>query len=310
MGAVINLKDFSTYRSVLMGVAIVFIMASHSLGRFALYGNIGVEWFLIISAIGQYYSLKKNPDWRLYYKRRLKRILPAYLIVAIPFFLIRYPFSLTDFLIRLSGLNLVFFWERTFWFVSLIFICYLIAPYYYQVVNKYKASIVIPFVVVAITFLLSFHMPRTQILVTRIPMFLLGMNFGKSVYEGVSIRNERDYWLCLVVSILAILLVLLINYRIVVGIELYRLIYFFCGIPSLFLILSIVKKIRFLNEPLSFLGSISYEIYLLHESIVLAICLSFPFPKIVNVLISYVIAVSLAYILHTIVNHFFKPAIR
>ena len=309
MGTVINLKDFSTYRSVLMGVAIIFIMASHSLGRFALYGNIGVEWFLIVSAIGQYYSLKKNPDRRLYYKRRLKRILPAYLIVAIPFFLIRYPLSFKDFIIRLTGLNLVFFWERTFWFVSLILICYLIAPFYYQIVSKYKTSIVIPFAVVAITFLLSFHMPRTQILVTRIPIFLLGMNLGKSVYEGVSIRNERDYWLCFVASVLAMIVVLLINYKLSVGIELYRLFYFFCGIPSLFLILSIVKKISFLNAPLSFLGSISYEIYLLHESIVLAICLTFPFPKIINVLISYVVAVLLAFLLHRIVNHINRQAI-
>ena len=310
MDKVINLKDFSIYRTVLMGVAIIFIMASHSLGRFALYGNIGVEWFLIVSAIGQYYSLKKTPDRRLYYRRKLKRILPAYLIVAIPFFLIRYPFSFKDFLIRLSGLNLVFFWERTFWFVLLILICYLIAPFYYQIINKYKKSIVIPFALVVITFFLSFYLPRTQILVTRIPIFLLGMNFGKSIYDGVCIKSERNCLFCFLVSILAIVLVLLINYKIKVGIELYRLIYFICGIPSLFFILSIVKKIKFLIEPLSFLGSISYELYLLHESIVLALCLSLPLPKFINVLISYVISVSLAFILHTIINHIIKPAIR
>ena len=305
----IKLTPFSEYRSVLMGVAIIFIMASHSLGRFALFGNIGVEWFLISSAIGQFYSLKKNDEIWSFYKRKIIRVLPAYLIVAIPFFLIRYPFSFKDFFVRLSGLNLVFFWERTFWFVSLILICYFLAPFYYQIANRYKTCIVIPFALAAITFLLSFHMPRTQILVTRIPIFLLGMNLGKSVYEGDSISGELNYWLCFVVSVLAMLLVILVNY-IAVGIELYRLVYFFCGIPSFFFILSIVKKIRFLNGALSFLGSISYEIYLLHESIVLAICLSFPFPKIINVLISYVVAVSFAFILHTIVNHIIKPAIK
>ena len=69
-----------------MGVAIVFIMATHSIGRFALYGNIGVEWFLIVSAIGQFYSLSKDQHLGHYYKRRFTRILPTYLIVAIPFF--------------------------------------------------------------------------------------------------------------------------------------------------------------------------------------------------------------------------------
>lgn len=93
MDGKINLKDFSAYRSVLMGVAIIFIMASHSLGRFALYGNIGVEWFLIVSAIGQFYSLSKDDNTERYYRKRLIRLLPAYLAVAIPFFLIKYHFS-------------------------------------------------------------------------------------------------------------------------------------------------------------------------------------------------------------------------
>jgi len=83
----IKLTLFSEYRSVLMGVAIIFIMASHSLGRFALNGNIGVEWFLISSAIGQFYSLKKNDEKWSFYKRKIIRVLPAYLIIAIPYFL-------------------------------------------------------------------------------------------------------------------------------------------------------------------------------------------------------------------------------
>lgn len=100
---IIDLSSFSTFRAELMGVAVILIMASHTLGGYAAYGIIGVEWFLFLSVIGQYYSLKKNSDSYSFYKRKILRILPAYLIVAIPYFLIKYPSSLKDFVIRLSG---------------------------------------------------------------------------------------------------------------------------------------------------------------------------------------------------------------
>ena len=145
MEKVIYLKDFSTYRSVLMGVAIIFIMASHTLGGYAAYGIIGVEWFLVLSAIGQFYSLKNNSNLLCYYKKRLVRILPAYLIVAIPYFLINTSSSVSEFLIRISSLNLALWGEKYFWFVSLILICYLLALLYFKVIDSRRSHIVIPF---------------------------------------------------------------------------------------------------------------------------------------------------------------------
>lgn len=291
-----------------MGVAIVFIMASHSIGRFALYGNIGVEWFLIVSAIGQYFSLSKDRHPGRYFKRRFLRIIPAYLIVAIPFFIIRsYP-SFQDFLIRITGLNLLFWGERIFWFVTLIVICYLLTPVYYAFIQRVKVSYILPFLIVAITFPLSFHIPKTEILVTRLPIFFLGMNLGKMVYEQKHIDNKTGCMACYAFSLLALLAVILINY-VGVGVEIQRLVYFFCGIPSLFFILTLIKLFPFAHGTLSFIGSVSYEIYLLHESIVLALCLLLPLPKIISVLISYCLAILLAYLLHSLVSRlFFKKS--
>ena len=161
---------------------------------------------------------------------------------------------------------------------------------------------ILPFVLVAITFFLSFNLPKTQILVTRIPIYLLGLSLGKSVYEEKRLKSKTVCLGCYAVSFLSMLLVVLINY-VGVGIEIQRLVYFFCGIPSLFLVLSIVKLFPFTHAPLSFIGNVSYEIYLLHESIVLAICLLLPFPKLICVLISYIFAVLFAYLLHTIVAY-------
>ncbi|MBQ6299249.1 MAG: acyltransferase [Bacteroidales bacterium] len=296
--------DFSTYRSALMGVAIVFIMATHSIGRFALYGNIGVEWFLIVSAIGQFYSLSKDQHLGHYYKRRFTRILPTYLIVAIPFFILRsYP-SFQDFIIRITGLNLFFWGERIFWFVTLIVICYLLAPFYFKLIQRFKGSFILPFLLVAITFPLSYHLPKTEILVTRLPIFFLAMNLGKLVYEKKTIEDKTACIACYILSFLAFLAVVLINYS-GTRVQIHRFVYFFCGIPSLFFILTLVQLFSFSKGILSFIGNVSYEIYLLHESIILALCLMLPLPKVVNVLISYVLAIAFAYLLHSLVSLLF-----
>lgn len=301
---VIDLKDFSRFRSVLMGVAVFFIMACHSLGGWAAYGIIGVEWFLILSAIGQFYSLKRNSDTYSFYKRKILRILPAYLIVAIPYFLIKYPTNFKDFVIRLSGLNLPFWGEMAFWFVSLILLCYLITPLYYSFILKCRYSFIAPFVIAFITFLLSYHLPKTEILVTRIPCYLLGLNFAKSIYDGKEITNLKTIKVFFLISVLAVLLLLTI-YVDFVGIELVRLIYFFCSIPSLFFVLLIAKKVTFLNGMLAFVGTISYEAYLLHPKIVLESCLHLPIPKAFSIILSYVLAIAFAYLLHSLVSFLF-----
>ena len=292
-----------------MGVAIIFIMASHTLGGYAAYGIIGVEWFLVLSAIGLYYSLQKNSDVLSFYKRRLIRILPAYLIVAVPYFLIAYPFVFKDFMIRLTGLNLPYWGEKAFWFVTLIIICYLIAPFYFRIVNRYKHSYVIPFVLALITFILAYHLPKTEILVTRIPVFLLGMNLAKGVYEDKVITDGKKVKACYALSVLAVLMLLTI-YIDGFGIELVRLLYFFCAIPTLFFVLLVAKKTGFLSGVLAFIGTISYEIYLLHQKIVLAGCRMLPIPEALSIILSYIVAILLAYALHWVISKVIKPSAK
>lgn len=285
-----------------MGVAIIFIMASHTLGGYAAYGIIGVEWFLILSGIGQYYSLNNNGSGISgFYRRKLTRILPAYLIVAIPYFCIQTPSSIGTFLIRLSGMNLFLLGEKTFWFVTLIFICYLIAPLYFKIVNTWKYSLVLPFLLIGVTFFLSFHLPKSEILVTRIPSFLLGMNLAKYVFDGAVIPDGRMTILCYFASALAVFALLTI-YLDSIGIETVRLIYFFCGVPTLFFVLYVARHLSFLCGILSFLGSLSYELYLVHQNIALAICERLPVSRAGVVLSSYGLAILLAFALHFIIK--------
>ena len=299
-----RLRELSEYRSELMGAAMAFIMASHTLGRFAPYGNIGVEWFLILSGVGLVYSLSKNYDLKQFYKKRFRRIIPTYLLVAIPFFLIAFPFNLKQFLIRVSGLNLAFYWERYFWFIPLILLCYLIAPFYYKFISRHKYSVLFPFALAVALFFISFHTPKTQILITRFPIFLLGMHLGKAVYEDKTIFDWKPRWLSLLIPAIATFCVVGIHY-IPHYIEVQRLVYFLCGIPSLLFILSIVKyliKIKPLQRLLALMGNISLELFLVHPCIVLPLCMMIPLPKIIDVGISYIAAIIVAYALHAFMS--------
>ena len=287
-----------------MGAAMAFIMASHTIGRFAPYGNIGVEWFLILSGIGLVFSLSKDYDIKRFYRKRFRRIIPTYLFVAIPFFLIAFPFNLKEFLIRVSGLNLAFYWERYFWFIPLILLCYLIAPFYFKFITRYKYSVIFPFALALAIFFISFHTPKTQILITRFPIFFLGMHLGKAVYEDKTIFDWKPQWLSMIIPAVGMLCVVLINYTPHI-IEVERQVYFLCGIPSMLFMLWIVKllvKVKPIQKLLALMGDISLELFLVHPCIVLPLCLMIPLPKIIDVGISYILAIAVAYALHALMS--------
>lgn len=73
-----------------MGFAILWVMYFHIPLKFATevgwfihrIGFYGVDIFLFLSGLGVYYSLTKRPNVLGFYKARLVRILPAYIIVA------------------------------------------------------------------------------------------------------------------------------------------------------------------------------------------------------------------------------------
>ena len=76
-----------------MGVATLLIIWFHSailmepdsfLGRIKSISDIGVDIFLFASGAGVYFALHKYDGFWPYMRSRLLRVLPAYLLVAVP----------------------------------------------------------------------------------------------------------------------------------------------------------------------------------------------------------------------------------
>lgn len=136
------------YRSVLMGVAIIWIIAFH----FAMYGNLlrfqavdflfgcgylGVDIFFFLSAYGLCYSLNSH-SIRGFYYNRARRLFPAYLVFLTALFL-AFPNSkgslwIKTALFQITGLS-TFAKLDIEWFIPALTILYLLFPLIYKAVK-------------------------------------------------------------------------------------------------------------------------------------------------------------------------------
>lgn len=188
----------SKYRMELFGLAAVFVMLRHShlliwppqlrvLDQIAGQLN-GVDIF--ISGVGLYYSYNRNSDVKRYFKRRLQRILPTYLVVAVPFYLINVIAFEYPVLKGLMGITTLDYWfyDSTFWYIPFVLALYGLFPLLnkYILNNKYRTiTFLIIWVCATILFCVLFGWKEQHILrgLTRIPVFVLGACCSRAVFE-------------------------------------------------------------------------------------------------------------------------------
>lgn len=278
-----------------MGISILLIMLFHV--NFLACGFIGVEFFLLISAVGLFFSLKKNQHLQSFYRRRILRILPTYFLVAIPYFIYlhRQDLDIKDFFIDLSGLC-IFQDERYFWFILLILICYLIAPFYNRLL-RFRYSIAIPFITLVACYCLGLCFPALAIMLNRFAIFFLGFHLAELVYRKQKIHGRMILPACL----LAVLLIPCVE-LLPVDDGLKIVAYFFQSIPALMLLIIILKcSPGFIIKSLAFLGGITLELYMIHEKIHYRF-LEGAFGYLVGGIISFPIAIVLAYLLNKLTS--------
>ena len=203
----IELANISRFRGELMGAAMLFIILFHvGLPRTDLFfglrrcGNIGVDIFLFLSGIGLWFSWVKQPSTWSFYRRRLLRILPAWLIMASLYYIPRFN-PQTGSIIDLIG-NITINWnfwlhdELTFWYIPAIMMLYLWAPPYMKLITKhpiYRWSVVLMVLwCVMVQWIIPVHhaVGHLEIFWSRVPIFFLGINFGEMVRREL---NEVKY---------------------------------------------------------------------------------------------------------------------
>jgi hypothetical protein len=201
-----ELKDLSSYRTQLMGVAAIMIIACHAAASNVLMpiwmktllslGNYGVEIFLLLSGLGCSYSLSKsNGGYISFWKRRLYRIYIPYLFIFFPYCIVLFflgVYSISDCLLSCSALE-YWIYHRGAWFVSLILPLYFFSPYINKLLANRNKWLYVAVLVSITTFICNIPVQNTvlnniQWAFGRSPSFVLGMAIADGCRKGTRIH--------------------------------------------------------------------------------------------------------------------------
>ena len=290
-------KQLSSYRREIMGLAIFLIMFCHNTislpgaigsanSGLMMLGQSGVDIFFFISGFGCYYSMKKDSNPVSFYKRRLTKLVPPYLLVVAIyglFCVLVEKQALSEYLSNYSLISFYTVGDLHEWFIASILLVYLVYPFVFRLIEKDKndkavkiiLAILYVFLILYACRLFRLHKPFATIaaiFIVRVPAFLFGSLFAKRSIEGkeISTKFVRSG---IVIGILAGI-VCLVLYK--VQIKHYwmiiRMLFLLVGFAVMFLWITSrekssgkrpvpTKPVRFFT----YIGPITLELYLLHE---------------------------------------------
>lgn len=277
-----------------MGIAILWVMAYHLVSKgksfydFSIFSPImglgygGVDIFLFLSGIGLYFSYSKCPKYKNFIKNRIIRIMPAYIVVNIVYGIVT---GLTMKTILLNILTIGFWNQSSYydWYVPSILLLYVLFPLFFLIISikqkqHIKINIILTQPIIVLSFIVVTMLITTLYITTnselddirmffvaRIPIFLLGTVFGDIVKNRLSI-SLKPYTIIMLLGL--VLLYWLKNQDLItihLGSGILQL-PFLLITPGLCLLLCLLldhiphKVVSFLT----FIGSISLELYIIH----------------------------------------------
>ena len=302
-GAAFDLCAVSSARPHLLGLATLWIVLFHSwnldlfqipflsrihmlglLNRLKETGNCGVDIFLFLSGLGLVYSWEKlskssSHPLRDFYRKRLRRIMPPVLLVSLIYYGLIGTENLADWMgkIFLYGHFSAVLDGGQYWYFALLLVLYLLFPLIHRLISRFSVRGLLGCILLSVggTLLLRFagssdYFEKTEILWTRIPIFLLGVWFGHLSLRHVSVPG----WIPIVCLPLAVLTWLAAS-SIPGGETMYLRRYAYAAL-TLFIvishawILSRAKGQNPLHRAVARIGTLSMEIYLTFEIIYLA----------------------------------------
>lgn len=195
-----------TNRPFLMGIAMIIIIVYHlfcwvhnPIGQFNI-GYVGVDIFLFLSGLGLSYSYENNSITQ-FYKNRIKRIYPIYLISVVATYLIyNLDWTLFDLLANISAIGLYTKGGvcRYDWYLESLFTLYILFPLFYYYGKIRMGGMVFLIIVVSFIFF-KYDIPWWyECFGARLPIFLYGVIFKECVksYKIVSIIGILLYFPC------------------------------------------------------------------------------------------------------------------
>lgn len=281
-------QRISRCRSELLGMAILMVVYGHLLYYHSGLENYedlnftewytleSVEMFMFISGFGVYQSLRKDRDAVSFYRRRLGKLLPAFLPVMAVWCVFGMAFRgmrPEQAMGNLTGLGWWFGQKNQFnWYVPAMIVLYLLSPLFYDCLERSKRQGLWVFAALFAVIVAGW---RTNLLMslTRFPTYYLGMYVGKQ-YAGGRSPSKRQLLVWTVVGVISLGLVVpfffLVKTRYLWYYGMYWLPFFAAAPLTMFGLSKLVELQeknapgRLLNRFWRFFGDRSFEIYLCH----------------------------------------------
>lgn len=302
----------STYRGELMGLAILLILTYHAflytsapdiVKAVTQTGRIGVDFFLILSAIGLYFSLMKNSSLIFFYKKRMNRIIPTYVLLAAPYFIYT---SFTQHTGVLGFLSDITFYtslkggNNPYYFIELIVICYMLMPLLFWLSQYKQVWLVFTTLFCCICYSYGYIAEENEIVINRIPIFAIGIVIAKFVYHKTVVPNV------LIVSLLILCFIFVgSHFMPSLGIVGVRIKYSLISIPLLMIIVYILDAFRLssIKRALKFCGNITLEIYMINFPVIAVLTRIFDNIYIIA-LLTFIFSIAFSYIAHQAIAKF------
>lgn len=258
-------KNTTTF---LKGIAILFVILGH-MGYIYNAGSWGVSLFLILSGYGIFKSYQKN-GLKKYFSKKIKKIFLPYVLVTIFVLLynyIKFKISKKTIIFSLLGIDFGFICDGTMWYISYIFIQYIIFFIVAFAFKKIKRENIKSILIILSCFILSYIIYKLNIryVIWRhaAGTFLYRYSFGLGLTISflsnykISVKIKKIF---LTFASFGLLFVILCLYNCVTTNSKYFI--YANSMPILLILLNELKLVKFKNKTINFIGNISFDIYL------------------------------------------------
>ena len=240
---------------------------------------------MMLSGYGLYHSLAKSGSMKRFYFKRGVRILPTYYLFALVYIIFKCMTSQVLFTDILGVLTTMSFWsgqEMVFsWFAQSLIAFYVLSPLMIKLIMSVKCH----WWLVPISFVFAFPFVTNGGLfmaMSRIPIFVCGMCFAKSINEnGEKWMTEKRY-LIHTMGIVGFLMLVFFRFYFqnYIG-DIFGKTYYLIFIPALFIVPSLAiiisnscevlsrMKFTIIVRLIDIMGTATFEIYLFQSMLYL-----------------------------------------
>lgn len=213
MNRLLSIKDLSIYRTRLMGCAMLNIMILHAF--YVINPDVSqltrtivehivrlcfVPTFVLLSGLGLAFSFHHTPSLRLYFLKRIKRVLIPFIIISFPFLLYEDIYVHSDVLDFFLDITTLRFWiegnHLGMWFISTILFLYIIFPVLYKIIfdGNSKGYLIALTACILLDIIISLLFPiwykSVKLAFNLIPIFVIGVFLAKKTIQKEELKID------------------------------------------------------------------------------------------------------------------------